>query len=166
MRPHDIAVLLKLVLLEKSEWNTTGLSVSLGISQSEISESLNRSKIAKLLNPDKKQVLKISFLEFLIYGLKYVFPVSPGKISRGIATAHSAKPLSDLIIPSEDVYVWACYDGDIKGQEIEPLYKNVVSAARKDKELYEMLALVDVIRTGKAREFKIAVNELKKRIRK
>ena len=102
----------------------------------------------------------------MIYGLKYVFPASPGKISRGIATAHSAKPISELIVASDDVYVWACDDGNVKGQEIEPLYRNAIFAAREDEKLYEMLALVDVIRTGKAREFNLAVKELKKRIKK
>jgi len=166
MRPHDIAVLFKILLLENSNYGTIDLAANLKISQSEISESMNRSKIAKLLSPDKKEVLRISFLEFLVYGLRYVFPAFPGKISRGIATAHSAKPISELIIPSDDVYVWACDDGNIKGQEIEPLYQNAIYASRNDEKLYELLALVDVIRTGKAREFNLAVNELTKRIKK
>ncbi len=166
MRPHDIAILFKIILYKDNDWGTLDLAESLYISQSEISESLNRSKIAKLLSPDKKEVLRISFLEFLIYGLRYVFPAMPGRITRGIVTAHSAKPISSQIIASDDVYVWACNSGNIKGQEIEPLYKNAVSAVKEDEYLYELLALTDVIRTGKIREFKLAVAELEKRIKK
>ena len=164
MRPHDVAVLLKIITYKNVPWYITELAKSLKISQSEISESLNRSKIAKLLSPDKKEVLRSSLLEFLIYGLKYVFPAFPGKISKGIVTAHSAKPISKFIDESEDVYVWVCEDGNVKGQEIEPLYKNVVFAAMGDKKLYRLLALVDVIRTGKSKEFDLAAKELKKRI--
>ena len=45
-----------------------------------------------------------------------------------------------------------------------PLYKSVPEAALNDPLLHEMLALVDAIRVGSAREKKIAVEELKKRI--
>ena len=33
-----------------------------------------------------------------------------------------------------------------------PLYKNVPTAARRDPKLYELLALVDAIRDGRARD--------------
>ena len=166
MRPHDVAVLLKIITYKNVPWYITELAKSLKISQSEISESLNRNRIAKLFNPNKKVVLKNSLLEFLIYGIKYVFPVFPGKVSMGIVTAHSAKPISKFVNASDNVYVWACDDGDIKGQEIEPLYKNAVLVAREDKKLYRLLALVDAIRTGKAKVIDLAEKELKKRITK
>ncbi|MCU0373112.1 MAG: hypothetical protein MUE56_07705 [Ignavibacteria bacterium] len=165
MRPHDIVILLKITVLEKNKWNTLDLSRDLKISQSEISESLNRSMIAGLLSPGKKEVMRLSLLEFLIHGLKYVFPARPGKIVRGIATAHSAKPVSDFIVQSDDVFVWESDEGNIRGQEIEPLYSNCVFAAMNDNLLYELLALVDVIRTGNAREFNIAKSELERKFK-
>jgi len=58
------------------------------------------------------------------------------------------------IISSED-YVWADADGKIRGQAIEPLAKSVVKAVRQDATLYKILALVDVLRVGKIREFKL-----------
>jgi hypothetical protein len=48
--------------------------------------------------------------------------------------------------------------------EFSPLYKNVPEAARRDPKLYELLALVDAIRDGRAREREIAIDELKARI--
>jgi hypothetical protein len=36
--------------------------------------------------------------EFLIHGLKYVFPAYPGALVRGVPTAHSAEPLKGLLI--------------------------------------------------------------------
>jgi len=44
------------------------------------------------------------------------------------------------------------------------LYKTVPKAALKDAKLYELLAIVDAIRDGKAREREIAVKELKARL--
>ncbi len=48
------------------------------------------------------------------------------------------------------------------GLTIEPFYKKQVEAVKEDQEYYRLLALVDVIRVGKVREIKYAVNELKK----
>lgn len=165
MRPLDIVVLLKISLQSKKEWQLTDLSRELHISQSEISESLNRSSIAKLVSPDRRKVLKKSFLEFLIYGLKYVFPVRPGSMVRGIPTAHSAKPLSDIFNSNSDIFVWESDEGTVRGQSIQPLYPNAVKAVSNDQSLYELLALSDAIRVGSTREFSAAVKELKKRIK-
>jgi len=55
MRPHDIAVLLKVVSMDEG-WLSKDVANGLQISASEVSESLNRSKIAGLLSPDKRKV--------------------------------------------------------------------------------------------------------------
>lgn len=68
-----------------------------GISQSEVSESLNRSMEAGLIDESKKIVNRIALVEFLIHGIKYVFPQKPGAITRGVRTAHSAPPLDKKI---------------------------------------------------------------------
>jgi hypothetical protein len=44
------------------------------------------------------------------------------------------------------------------------LYVSVPEAVLKDEVLYELLALVDALRVGRAREKEIAVAELKKRL--
>jgi hypothetical protein len=82
---------------------------------------------------------------------------------RGIATAHSAAPLNAIII-SEEHYVWPSGRGNLRGQTILPLYPSVVEAVKNDEKLYELLALVDTLRVGRAREKEIAVQELKKRL--
>ena len=60
--------------------------------------------------------------------------------------------------------VWPAADGDVRGQAIEPLYASAPNAARKDSELYQMLALVDALRVGRARERNMAAEELSKRL--
>jgi len=167
MRPQDIPILLKIISYNKSkewqEWQMKHLAFHLGISQSEVSESLNRSMEAGLIDESKKHVNRISLLEFLIHGIKYVFPQKPGAITRGVKTAHSAPPL-DKKISSEMKFVWPDAYGQDMGQAIEPLYPTLVQPCRVDDILYQSLALVDVMRVGKAREQELARRELEKLI--
>ena len=64
------------------------------------------------------------------------------------------------------MYVWPSDKGRARGQAIEPLYPKAPLAAEKDAELYELLALVDAIRAGRAREQALAGRELETRLGK
>lgn len=163
MSPQDIVILLKITTYKGEPWHQVPLANDLFISQSEVSKSLGRSKFAGLLDNEGKQVFKLALLDFLQYGIRYVFPQQPGAMVRGIPTAHSAKPLSEMI-QSDEKYVWPFGQGTMRGYSIVPLYKSVVNAVQADSQLHELLALVDAIRVGKAREKEIAVEELRKRI--
>ena len=164
MRPQDVVILLKIISVGHANWRYSDIAQSLHISQSEVAEALNRSKLARLVDASKKRVFRASFMEFLTYGVKYVFPAQPGSLVRGIPTAHSARPMSDLII-SDEAYVWPSSVGNMRGQAIDPLYPSVIKAIRKDPKLYEMLALLDAIRVGRTREYKIAVEALSSNIK-
>jgi len=162
MRPQDIVILLKVLSLQHKEWLSIDIASFLRISPSEVSESLNRSDIAGLIDKNKKNVNVRSFKEFLVYGLKYVFPAQPGAIVRGIPTAHSAPPISEFISQGQEKYVWPFAKGNARGQTIEPLYKTVPLVALDDILLYQLLVITDTLRIGRAREVKIAINELDK----
>lgn len=164
MRPQDIVVLLKIISIRNDNWRNFDLASELQISPSEVSEALNRCKIARLIDNKKRKVHLNSFKEFLIYGLKYVFPAVPGPLVKGIPTAHSAFPISKSIASGSDVYVWQYIKGTHRGQAIEPLYKTIPDAVQEDPLLYELLVIVDTIRVGRAREIKIAIKELEKRL--
>lgn len=163
MSSIDIVILLKIIAFNQKEWFQVQLAESLFISQSEVSKSLNRSNYAGLYKPAGKKVMRMALMEFLQYGIKYVFPQQPGAIVRGVPTAHSAPPL-DTIIQGKEKYVWASGRGSVRGQSIVPLYSTVVDAVKLDPLLHELLALVDALRVGGAREREIALQELKKRI--
>jgi hypothetical protein len=163
MRPQDVVILLKIAIKKDQSWTMKDIAKELEISASEVSESLNRSSFAGLLFQNKKKLMRQTFLEFLQYGLKYVFPQQPGALVRGIPTAHSAKPLSDSI-ESEATYVWPYHSGEVRGQVIEPLYPSVPKACLNDAKFYEVMALCDALRVGRARERNQAVEELKTRI--
>lgn len=163
MRPHDVVILLKIKIFEENDWYIKDVANELFISQSEVSESLNRSVIAGLTSNNKKRVMRSALFEFLVYGLKYVYPVKPEGLARGIKTSHSTLPLSNKIL-SDEIYVWPYADGDARGHVVEPLHPNLPKACLNDSKLYELLALVDAIRIGNKRELHLAVSELKKRL--
>lgn len=166
MKPQDVLVLLKILTAKDSAWRQLDLAHELGMSQSEVAMALERARNAKLIDSSKKKLSKSALVEFLVHGLKYIYPVEPGALVRGIPTAHSAPPLSKWIVSNAaDTYVWPDGDGEIRGQAIEPLYPSVPKAARQDSGLHELLALVDAIRVGRVREQKLAIDELKKRVK-
>ena len=167
IKSQDIAILLKLAVLGDSHWRHIDLAGPLGLSQTEISFSLDRCRTAGLIEPDKKTLNRPALAEFMVHGLKYMFPAKPGPVCRGIPTAHSAAPLANVIVASnEDHYVWACEGGRVKGQSIEPLCPKAAAAAKADLKLYELLALADAIRSGRHREHALAVRELETRLKK
>ena len=162
IKSQDILLLLKIISENNPKWNQEPMAHSLGLSQSEVSESVARSKYAGLLDPKGKAVMKMALMEFLQYGLRYVFPQKPGAVVRGLPTSHSASPLKEQIQSTEN-YVWPYRKGTVRGHSIMPLYPSVPEAVLKDKKLHELLSLVDALRVGRAREKELAIIELKKR---
>ncbi|MBP1672458.1 MAG: hypothetical protein H6Q25_273 [Bacteroidetes bacterium] len=166
MRPQDVIILLKLSTLKNTtNWHFYDIANHLKMSTAEISESLERSKLAKLVSENKRELYTESFLEFLIYGVKYVFPVIPGRIVKGIPTAHSAPPLNKIIQINNELFVWKSSNGTIKGQEIQPLYKTIPEFILDNQEMYELIALVDVLRIGKMREVQLAIEFLNQKLK-
>lgn len=181
MKSQDIVLLLKLISLHKHERENDSLSFAThytvraladqtGISKSEVSNSLNRCIKVGLLKPDRKANIprtnSKNLTEFIIYGLKYVFPAEIKEVSRGIPTSFAAPVLKGKIMSAgELIYVWPAAEGNKKGQAVLPLCRSVAFAITKDELLYEYLALVDAIRLGNPREVEIAAAELQKRMK-
>jgi len=103
-------------------------------------------------------------LEFLVHGVKYAFPPKRGALTRGMPTGYAAPPLNKVIVDSSELPpVWPFAEGTVRGEAFEPLYPSVPQAAARDARLYELLALVDAIRDGRARERNLAAKELELR---
>ncbi len=176
MKSQDIAVLLKLVCLQQSEgslnlsaYSMRSLAEALGISKSEISNSINRSLDSGLARRDwetsRPDVNRKALFEFIQSGLKYVFPVKPGALTRGIPTGFAAPVLKKKIMSAgDDILVWPDANSSHKGQEVEPLFKSVPLAVTADANLYAYLALLDAIRLGNPREANLASELLKNRL--
>ena len=172
MKSKDILLLLKLVSLEQSpsaaskeHYSVRGLEASTGISKSELSHALNRcvkvGLVARHHRTDLLQVNRRALLGLLREGVKYVFPASLGAVVRGMPTAFAAPGLQGKVMSAGDLIpVWPHAQSSQMGQGVEPLHKSVPEAASKDANLYEMLALVDAIRLGNAREAAVAAGLL------
>lgn len=170
LKPQDVVVLLKLC---GKAWEArppyAEIASKLGLSASEVHSSIKRLQTARLIHgKDMGQRPNIRAVEeFLIHGVKYSFPAEHGVLTRGIPTSYAAEPLSRLIKSGNDpLPVWPDKDGTTRGMSLTPLYKTVPQAAKQDAALYELLALMDAIRDGRARERNIAEKELLKRIGK
>ncbi len=163
MKPQDLVILLKIIILQNKEWKVVELASALFLSQSEVSKALERLVFSGLLDSSKRVPSKNAIFDFIVYAVKFSFPIKPGRVVKGIPTSHSASPLKSKIV-SDDKYVWPHINGTVKGESIDPLYEKAPDAALVDNKLYEMLALIDSLRVGKVREQEIAKEELKKRI--
>jgi hypothetical protein len=102
--------------------------------------------------------------EYLLHGIRYAFPGKRGPVARGIPTAYAAPPLSARITLDDLPPVWPDSDGTTKGYAVEPLYGSLPKVSKSNPKLYELLALVDTLRVGRARERKMAEEELKRRL--
>ena len=159
----DILVALKFVSGEVGK-TYAQLSKELGLSASEVHASVRRCIDAGLLDELTHLARRKPLEDYLLHGVRYAFPAKRGPVVRGMPTAYAAPPLS-LEISSDDLPpVWADPDGDTKGYAVEPLYRSAPRAAKADPQLYELLALVDALRLGRARERKAAEDELRKRL--
>jgi DNA-binding Lrp family transcriptional regulator len=159
----DVVVLLQLIL-EAGEKTYAQLSKDLGISASEVHAAIRRCVEAGLIEPSSKTPLRKPVEEYLIYGVRYAFPAKRGPLSRGVPTAHAAPPLVDQISSEELPPVWPSPEGETKGYALDPLYRSVPKIAKSNPKLYELLALLDAIRSGRARERRLAEDELRKRL--
>lgn len=167
LKPQDILVMLKLVALGRVPWSYSWLAMSLGMSPSQLHTAVRRALAAQLAV--KKEDLIVPHIwnleEFIVHGLRYAFVPEIGRPSRGIPTAYAAPPLNKHFPESSEAPpVWPDAEGTVRGVAFSPLYKLVPQAARSDPALYELLALVDAIRGGRARERALAIKELGKRL--
>jgi hypothetical protein len=164
--PQDVLALIKLVSYGGKRPPIAQMAVDLGLSPSQVHASLKRLERSRLVAPKAHEPLLRAVEEFLVHGVKYVFPAVRGEATRGTPTAYAAAPLSAHIAAgSEPPPVWPDADGGVRGLTLEPLHKAAPAAARKDSALYELLALVDALRDGRARERQIAERELTARLR-
>lgn len=160
MRPQDIVILVKKITPMGRMMSGKQLAETIGISQSEVSESLDRSRYSGLVDESKTRVNMLALRDFLVYGLKYCFPVKPGSIVRGVPTFVSAPPLNDIISSGSESFVWPDPQGQSRGQAIEPLYPSVPRAVQNDDVFYRLLALIEALRVGRSREVSVALEEI------
>ena len=163
-KPQDIVVALKLAL-EDSFSSYAELGQALGLSASEVHAAVRRLADARLVDPDTKQVKREALRNFLVHGVPYAFPAIPKEVTRGMPTAWAAPAMSEKISSTDQIPpVWPDPQGQVQGAAVQPLYASVPGAARRDPELYRILALVDALRIGRARERALAEKEISQQL--
>lgn len=98
--------------------------------------------------------------EFALHGAKYAFPAVKLPLVVGVPTSHSAPAFAGVFAPGSTDFVWPHPNGSVRGVGVEPLHPSVPFAATQDAKLYEMLALFDALRVGRARERGMALERL------
>lgn len=182
LKPQDIVILLKILstrILAKDANEVlpqNKLAVLLCMSVSEINAGIKRLIFSGLLSPviSNDRTKKIVYMpnkkaceECLVSGVKYFFPVKLGAYSRGIATSYAAPIFEEhLVLGDDPIPVWPYGEGDKRGLALDPLYSSVPKSIAQfpDPLFYELLVLVDAIRSGRAREKNIAIQMLKEKL--
>lgn len=164
LKPLDVVIALKIVTLGREPWTISDIASSLRISKASASMALHRLEHCNLYKVKRRVVIVEALKDFLIYGIRCVYPAQRGGIVRGFPTSIAALPMSTHMDVAALSWppVWKSIKGSKQGYEIVPLFQNVEFIIA-DKPLYEFLALVDVLREGPPRERKIAIDELESR---
>jgi hypothetical protein len=164
-KPQDILVVLKLALSTQGGKSFAVLGKELGMSASEVHASVGRLEQARLVEGESRSVRHKPLVEFLVHGVPYAFPAAAGEMTRGMATAWAAPVMTGKVAGNDgEAPVWPDPEGTKKGLTVEPLYSSAPIAAKNDPALYELLALVDALRLGRARERAIAAKEIESRL--
>lgn len=171
LKPQDCIILIKLLANPGVDWSQRQLSKVLCISLAEINAGIKRLSEAGLLRKDKDDKLFPNINaaeEFLISGIKFIFPAKLGEYTRGIATAVAA-PLfhNKIALGNDPIPVWPDAVGEKRGVALVPLHPSIPRALREnpDQSFYDLLVLIDVIRLGRPRERNLAVILLKEKLK-
>jgi DNA-binding Lrp family transcriptional regulator len=168
LKPQDVAVVLKLCCYAPQRPPYSVIASELSMSPSEVHAAVKRALGSRLLHGPKptERPNYAAIEEFLIHGLKYAFPAERGELTRGVPTSYAAEPLRQVIaLGDEPPPVWPYPTGTQRGIAFGPLYKQAPEAALRDPVLYELLALADALRDGRARERKLAEEMMVSRLR-
>lgn len=169
IKPQDIVVLAKLLAhnIRNKSWSQNRLAFELCLSPSQVNSALKRLVSSGLLtsyrSPNQPQPITQACEEFFIHALKYIFPTKPREISRGIPTSYAGPSLKNQIVAGSDpIPVWPYGEGEARGVALKPLYHSVPESLtiHPDPLYYDILTLLDAIRSGRAREKQIAIHTL------
>jgi hypothetical protein len=168
LKSQDLLVLLKRAANPSQSWTYVALGEALGLSASQVHRSVHRVTDAGLAVSKGRgswDVMPAALLEFAVHGAKYAFPAKLGAVRRGVVTSFGAAPLSSHIsAASGEAPVWPYAEGEARGPSLSPLYRHVPKSALADPALYELLALLDALRTGRNRERMLAQKLLSERL--
>lgn len=153
LKAQDVLVALRLALTEGFSNSYAALAEELGMSASEAHAAMRRLEDARLLDPAERHIRRSVLRNFLIHGVPYAFAVRVEGMTRGIPTAWAAPVFAGEFVSGDQLPpVWPDPEGQVQGLAVKPLYPSAPHAAKKNDKLYSLLAAVDALRIGRARE--------------
>lgn len=161
LRPHDVVVLLQLVLSPKVSF--AELARQTGVSVGEAHNAVKRLEKTPLLSRKGERPAVSRLFDFLLHGVPNVFPGELGPEARGVPTAHSGSDLRETMVFEGEI-VWPSVHGNIRGESLVPLVGGAPELAEDNPELYRLLTLIDALRVGKVRERELAASMLRERL--
>lgn len=168
LKPQDLLVLFKVSAHAKPRWTYAALGEALSMSASEVHASVKRavaSGLAVMHGRGDWSVVRSALLEFAVHGVRYVWPAVLGPNKRGVPTAFGVSPLREKLTAAVgEAPVWAHPKGSTKGPSLSPIYRSAPQAALADPALHRLLALLDALRAGRARERTLAAELLRQEL--
>jgi hypothetical protein len=166
LKPQDIVVLTKLLSCQDKSWSQNSIAFELCLSPSQINSALKRLVTAGLITPyhppAKPKPIIQACEEFFAHGLKYIFPEKLKEIVRGVPTSYAAPSFKQQLVGNDPIPVWPYGEGTERGVALKPLYPSVPESVTKhpDPLFYDLLTLLDAVRSGRAREKHIATQKI------
>jgi hypothetical protein len=161
LKPCDIAICFAI------SRNGVGSFAALGrcvrISTGEAFNGSRRLRQAGLVSEDLKTVAVERLIRFCVHGVPIAFAPTFGPNVLGVPTGLGASPFAGLVEGSATL-VWPDPTGSAEGEAISPLYPGAIHTPSRSTEVYELLTIVDVLRTGQARDRRLAEDLLAARL--
>lgn len=167
LKPQDLVVAIKVSVHRNIDYRLIDLARELNMALSAVHGSIRRCEQARLISRSAGTIraLRQSVREFVVHGAKYAFPGQLGASTRGMPTAIGAPVLAVHFEKRESLSpVWPDAQGDVWGPSLPPICPSVPIAAANDAALYDVLALLDALRVGAARERELAIRALDERL--
>lgn len=159
LRPQDFLVTLHR-LLHPEQRLLAQMATGLRMSVSVVHRALANARAASLVTGEG-EAIRANVLEFAVHGARYsFFPVRFGANVRGVATAGAAPGLGDRLVGSATI-VWPAAEGKVRGEGLEPIHASAPRLVADDPAMYLVLAAVDLLRVGGAREREVAAAVLR-----
>jgi len=170
LEPLDLIVVLKMAAARRpgaeDRCSVRDLASALAVPKSNIQRSMKRLVAQSLVvvGPDGRRVNRLNARDLFVHGVRWLAPAKVGKVVLGLPTAHAASPLASLLPGDVDPVVIPLEEGPVRGRSVTPIHPSAPAAAKNDQKLHELLAIVDGIRIGGAREREVAAAALQARL--
>jgi hypothetical protein len=162
IRPSDIAALLFLSAHPGEPYGQ--MAAVLGLSKSTAHKAVSRLIQLGLAVKDDGGRIHIEAEQAieLLRVIRYVFPSVQTEKARGVPTGLAALTAVPSSLDNIVTMVWPSRLGSAVGVGVQPLIPNAPDIAFRDPKLYRLMAIVDALRLGDARDREAATVALQK----